>query len=340
MSMRNYDIIATLGPSSNTKSTWEGMVYAGVNGFRLNTSHLTLEQLTSWLEKLHPFLESSDLVLVLDLQGSKWRLGQFHPIELEKDQKVDLVLAGETKQSGVLPVPHPDFFQAAILAISSPSSYNKKCIKLNDAKITLQMDSAVNDRVTAKVVQNGIISPRKGIVLVGVDNRKESFCSFDELVVLATRNLQNTRYAISYVKDAAEMANYRSLLGSSSFLIAKLERQSAVNDAKKIASSANELWLCRGDLGAELGMNELAVQVSLFGGNMPAITTPVLMAGQILEHMTEHATPTRSEICYLYDTLSRGYKGVVLSDETAIGRYPVESCQTAAIFLRDDHSLR
>jgi pyruvate kinase len=60
--------------------------------------------------------------------------------------------------------------------------------------------------------------------------------------------------------------------------------------------------------------------------------TPVLMAGQILEHMTEHITPTRSEICYLYDTLNRGYQGIVLSDETAIGRYPVESCQTAAIF--------
>ena len=120
---------------------------------------------------------------------------------------------------------------------------------------------------------------------------------------MATRNLPHVRYAISYVKDAAEMENYRSLLGHSSFLIAKLERQSAINDAEKIASYANELWLCRGDLGAELGMNSLAEQVSLFGDNIPAITTPVLMAGQILEHMTEHATPTRSEICYLYDTL-------------------------------------
>jgi pyruvate kinase len=280
MLIRNYDIIATLGPSSDTKSTWERMVYAGVNGFRLNTSHLILTQLTTWLDKLQPFLESSGMILVLDLQGSKWRLGKFHPFELGKDQKVDLILADETELSNVLPVPHPDFFQAAILAISSPSSQSKKCITLNDAKITLQMDSASSDRVTARVIQNWVISPRKGIALVGFDYRKEKLCGFDELVVMATRHLSYIRYAISYVKDATEMKNYRSLLGNSSFLIAKLERQSALNDAEKIAPSVNELWLCRGDLGAELGMNALARQVSLFGNNMHTITTPVLMAGQ------------------------------------------------------------
>ena len=336
MSYRNYNIIATLGPSSDKKSMWERMVHAGVNGFRLNTSHLTFVQLSSWLEKLHPFLESSGLVLVIDLQGSKWRLGNFHPFELKQDQEVDLILAAEAKLPNVLPVPHPDFFQAAILTITSISSQSNKCITLNDAKITLQMDSASNDKVTAKVIQNGLISPRKGIVLVGSDYRKEDLCIFDEQVMLATRNSLHIRYAISYVKDATEMANYHSLLGPSAYLIAKLERQSAINDAVKIASHANELWLCRGDLGAELGMKRLAGLVSRFGGNIPAMTTPVLMAGQILEHMTENATPTRSEICYLYDTLKRGYKGVVLSDETAIGRYPVESCQAAAIFLLDD----
>jgi pyruvate kinase len=332
MFIKDYDIIATLGPSSNMKSTWKRMAYAGVKGFRLNTSHLTLAQLTSWLDKLYPFLESSGLVLVLDLQGSKWRLGNFHPFELGKGQKIDLILAEETELSNVLPVPHPDFFQAAILSISSPSSQSKNYITLNDAKITLQMDFASSDRVTAEVFQNGVITPRKGIVIVGSDYRKESLGGFDKLVIMATRNIPHIRYAISYVKDAAEMENYRLLLSHSSFLIAKLERQSAINDAEKIACYANELWLCRGDLGAELGMNAFARQVYLFGNNLHALATPVLMAGEILEHMTEHATPTRSEICYLYDTLSRGYKRVVLSDETAIGRYPVESCQTAAMF--------
>jgi pyruvate kinase len=73
----DYEIIATLGPCSETIHAWESMSSAGVTGFRLNTSHLTLLQLYSWLEKLHPFLASSGLKLVLDLQGSKWRLGSF-----------------------------------------------------------------------------------------------------------------------------------------------------------------------------------------------------------------------------------------------------------------------
>jgi pyruvate kinase len=308
------------------------MASAGVTGFRLNTSHLTLAQLTSWLEKLNPFLESSGLALILDLQGSKWRLGSFRPFDLRKDQKVELILADETELANVLPVPHPDFFQAAILSISTPSSQNQTRITLNDAKITLQMDFASCDRVIAKVSQSGVISPRKGIVIMGSDFRVENLSDLDWLVIMATRNLSFVRYAISYVIDATEMEVYRTLLGNSAFLIAKLERQSAINDARKIACCANELWLCRGDLGAELGIKTLAEQVYLFGNDIHTINTPVLMAGQILEHMTEHATPTRSEICYLYDTLNRGYKGVVLSDETAIGRYPIESCQTAALF--------
>jgi len=332
MTNLDYDIIATLGPSSNTKIMWERMASAGVTGFRLNTSHLTHAQLSSWLEELNPFLESTGLALVLDLQGSKWRLGNFHPFELLKDQQVEFKLAEETELPNVLPVPHPDFFQAALLSISSLSSQSYTHLTLNDAKISLQINVANNETVKARVDQGGVISPRKGIVIMGSDFRIENVSGFDQSVIMATRNIPFVKYAISYIKDAVEMEKYRSVLGKSLFIIAKLERQSAINEAYKIAECANELWLCRGDLGAELAMSELARQVFQFSNHIPAIRVPVLMAGQMLEHMTEHVAPTRSEICYLFDTLRRGYKGVVLSDETAIGRYPLESCQTAALF--------
>ena len=99
-----------------------------------------------------------------------------------------------------------------------------------------------------------------------------------------------------------------------------------------IAAVANELWVCRGDLGAELGLREMAVAVQRFTQMLGDLSVPVLMAGQVLEHMTQQPTPTRSEVCYLYDTLLAGYRGVVLSDEAAIGRYPVASCRAAAMF--------
>jgi pyruvate kinase len=115
-------------------------------------------------------------------------------------------------------------------------------------------------------------------------------------------------------------------------LIAKLERQTAVDEATQIAASADELWLCRGDLGAELGARAMAVAVYHFSDRVGAVPVPVLLAGQIFEHMAEHASPTRSEVCDVYAALRKGYRGVVLSDETAIGRNPVESCRVAAMF--------
>ena len=112
----NYDLIATLGPSSNAPAIWQGMLDAGVTAFRLNTSHLTLPQLQQWLAQLTPFLMARNPVppLVLDLQGSKWRLGDFPTCVLVPDQSVELVYAASSDRPSTLPVPHLDFFQAAL----------------------------------------------------------------------------------------------------------------------------------------------------------------------------------------------------------------------------------
>jgi pyruvate kinase len=105
-----------------------------------------------------------------------------------------------------------------------------------------------------------------------------------------------------------------------------------VDEAVDIAGAVDEVWLCRGDLGAELGVKAMAAAVYRFSEGVAALSVPVLLAGQIFEHMTEHSTPTRSEVCGVYAALMQGYHGLVLSDETAIGCDPVESCRMAALF--------
>jgi pyruvate kinase len=146
------------------------------------------------------------------------------------------------------------------------------------------------------------------------------------------RGLANVRYALSYVKDSVEMASYRKQLGADCHLIAKLERQSVLDESQATASVSNEMWLCRGDLGAELGMEAMAQAVYEFHHRVREAAIPIYMAGQVLEHMTDHPQPTRSEICHLYELLQKGYGGLVLSDETAIGRYPLAACRVAAMF--------
>jgi pyruvate kinase len=322
----NYDIIATLGPGSDAPAIWKGMLDAGATAFRLNTSHLSVTQLQRWLDRLTPFLSALNPrpPVVLDLQGSKWRLGEFSACVLAPDQPIELVYATSSDRTNTLPVPHRDFFQAA------PTSSAE--IVLNDAKIKLVREAIGLERIRARVVNGGELSARKGITFAASDYRQEKLNDKDRAILDRTRHLPFVRYAISYTRDALEMRKYRAHFGNTAYLIAKLERRPAMDESHGIAEIADELWLCRGDLGAELGLRLMAETVQRFSGTIGDLPIPVLLAGQVLEHMTEHPTPTRSEVCTLYDALLKGYRGFVLSDEAAVGRYPIESCRSAALF--------
>jgi pyruvate kinase len=322
----NYDIIATLGPSSNTPAIWQGMLAAGATAYRLNTSHLSLPQLEQRLDQLARFLASLTPAppVVLDLQGSKWRLGDFTPHLLEPGQHIELVYAPSSDRASTLPIPHADFFQAAQVASDE--------IVLNDAKIKLVREAFEGESLRARVHTGGTISARKGITFAASNYRQEELNDKDRAILAQTRHLPFVHYAISYIRDALEMHKYRAHFGDAVHVIAKLERQPAIDDARQIAALADELWLCRGDLGAELGLRSMAEAVLRFSDSIGDLPVPVLLAGQVLEHMTEHPAPTRSEVCTLYEALLKGYRGFVLSDEAAIGRYPIESCRNAALF--------
>lgn len=335
----NYQIVVTLGPETNREDMWRMLLEAGATAFRLNTSHFDLEELEAWLVRIAHF--SADLAdrkladrlpVILDLQASKWRIGAVEEAELAPGQSVELVVgadpAEDTGVSGslLLSIPHPDFFEAA------RSSSGE--IAVNDARVLLQIESIGEQRITARVVQGGEVRTGKGITIVGSRYRNEELNDKDRRVVELSRSYPWLRYALSYVKDAGEMRNYKALFDPSIYLVAKLERVSAVRQAEQIARAADELWLCRGDLGAEMGARAMAEEVFHFSKIVERIPKPVFLAGQVLEHMTEHPTPTRSEISCLYDALQRGFRGVVLSDETAIGAHPVETCRIAALFRR------
>jgi pyruvate kinase len=322
----DYEIVATLGPSSQTEVRWSALLSAGATAFRLNTSYLSLEQLGDWLEKIQRFQATlpAQLSVVLDLQSSKWRLGDFPSLEWVTGQRVRLVHAASSNQPSVLPVPHADFFRAA------PASNGE--IVLNDAKVRLAALSMESDYLLARVVKGGELSAHKGITLPSSDYRQEALQAKDRAILEQTSSLPFIRYAISYVRDAIEMDRYRALFGPQPYLIAKIERQPAAREALEIAQHADELWLCRGDLGAELGMKAMAETVHGFAEIPGRSPVPVLLAGQVLEHMVAHPEPTRSEVNFLYEALCQGYAGVVLSDETAIGDHPIESCRVAALF--------
>ena len=302
------------------------MIRAGATAFRLNTSHLSLEHLQGWVEQLeHLSMKTKERIpVVLDLQGSKWRLGDFPDRVLEPGERIELVCAQIPARKNEIPVPHADFFQAA--------RQSGEELILNDAKNSLQVEAVYSDRILARVVRGGTLLSRKGITFDRTEYRKETLSEKDQTIVNRYCMKPDVSFAISYVKDHIEAGRYRDLIGPDTVMIAKLERQSALNDVHGISKHADALWLCRGDLGAELGIAHMAQAVHRFTSTLSALELPVILAGQVLEHMRTSPQPTRSEICYFYDSLMAGYSGCVLSDETAIGQYPVASCAAAAMF--------
>lgn len=321
-----YSIIATLGPASMAASLWQAMLDSGATAFRLNTSHMSPGELLAALKELQAFFRKLPLnpPVILDLQGSKWRLGTFEPFVLEQKQSIELLYSDSTQKKNVLPVPHSDFFKAA------PESSRE--IVLNDGKSLLDVMQIRDNRVSATVRKGGKITPQKGITYSDSSYRHDSPNRKDLRIIEQTQPYDFVQYAISYIRDELEMELYQNAVRNSAPLIAKLERQSALDRADQISGSVDSLWLCRGDLGAELGLHDMSVAVHRFSNSIKHLSKPVVLAGQVLHHMCDHAQPTRSELNYLYDSLSKGYQGVVLSDETAIGKYPVKSCRFAALY--------
>lgn len=328
-----YEITPTLGPASQGVEIWRAMLAAGATGFRLNTSHLTLDELDKWLIRLRTFRrelghfqrgQEINVSVTLDLQGSKWRLGKFDAFELEEGQRVELILADDSSDSGGLPVPHADFFRA--LEVSTGE------VVLNDAKIRLAVEQVTANRASAQVLLGGLISTRKGISLPGTTFRTEGLSEKDRAIFAQAAGLDWVRFAVSYVRDGVEMENYRRDLPAPTHLTAKIERDTAVYDIMRIARICDSVWLCRGDLGAEIGLAGMAQAAARITAKARMLPKPLYLAGQVLEHMVAAPTPTRSEVCCIHDALEAGFRGLVLSDETAVGQYPVEAVRAAAMF--------
>lgn len=328
--MRQYRIIATLGPATESDLLRSRLLHAGCNAFRLNTSHMSAVGVQSTLERILEITwperdgVGASPTVVLDLQGSKWRLGDYPGGTLAAGDSVVLVRGTDSDAVAILPVPHGDFFGAV-----------RNCsgeIRLNDGRVILWVQSICEDEVRCIVRTGGPLSARKGVTVPDTNTRTETLGDRDAEILRQTRGATGVAYAFSYVRDAAEMRTFRSMVDDGVAVIGKIERQSAIADAAAIANVADEVWLCRGDLGAELGLREMARSVRHFSGSVRNLGAPCLLAGQVLEHMTVSPTATRSEITTIYDALVAEYAGFVLSDETALGAYPVESCRTAAMF--------
>ncbi len=309
---QGFQIVATLGPASLRQAA--ALAAAGATSFRFNASHMSPLELREALELVREQLPEAPLLV--DLQGAKMRLGQFLEQRLRAGELVRFSPEAQPKDGFSLP--HPELFEAA-------SKGDR--LTADDGKLSFRVVEARPDLIEALVLEDGPLKPRKGINLEDHPVRLRDLLDRDsDACELGTR-IAGAAFAFSFMCDGSETQWLRRRSPGAA-VIGKVERREATERLAEIDAAVDAIWICRGDLGEQLGPAGLARFVN--GLDPTRLRKPVLMAGQVLEHLTAHATATRSEICHLYDLVARGYAGIVLSDETAIGEDPVRAVRTAA----------
>jgi pyruvate kinase len=319
----HYQIIATLGPA--VKNRVDQLIQAGVTGFRLNCSHLTLEHLSRWLIELERvFHQRGDAMPVwLDLQGSKMRIGRLMQMKVVQRGEKIMFKNGYSQISNEIPLPHAEIFR-----IIKPGDQ----ILLDDGRVELQVQHINNGLFLAEVINFGEISSFKGFVLRDNDPVLNRVSPRDEAYIKETRQWKFIGYAISYLKNQNELKLFQHCANGRP-IVAKIERQKAFDYLREIAELANITWLCRGDLGVDGSIFTLYEYEKRFMEHLVLIKKPALIAGQVLENMVRNSYPSRSEIAHLGYLLENGFSGIVLSDETAIGKYPLESVEFCKNYL-------
>jgi pyruvate kinase len=312
---RSLQLVVTLGPASQGRA--HELAEAGATAFRLNTSHLSHEAVERELAALRREL-GEDVPVVLDIQGAKMRLGDFEPRQVNAGEEIELCLP--PRATG-LPVPHAELFGRVAVG---------DLISLDDDRLRLRLESVSADSLRGRVESSGLLRPRKGVNCLTHPVELAALSARDAGFVGQLTGLPLGACAFSFMRDGREAAWVRACAPGTK-VVGKVERREAVDKLPELAGCCDALWICRGDLGAQLGWRGLAEAMAAL--DPAALGLPVLVAGQVLEHLTCHEEPTRSEVCHLYDLLSRGYAGIVLSDETAIGRDPLHATRMAAALL-------
>jgi pyruvate kinase len=320
---RRTKIVGTIGPASSTPEVVDRLVEAGLDAARLNFSHGTHDDHAHSAELFRGAQKRAGrpLALIADLQGPKVRVGQLpEPVQLTSGEEV--VVAGEGAGGvGVLPVSPPVLTE--VLKVGQD-------VLIDDGLVRLRVEEVSNGRARCAVVVGGMVASQKGVNVPGVGLPVPSLTDKDLEDLEFALELGVDWVALSFVRSAADSRNLRELLneaGAKALVIAKIEKAEALEELDAVISASDAVMVARGDLGAEIGpaavpLVQKRIIASALDHGKPAIT-----ATQMLESMINHPDPTRAEASDVANAILDGTSAVMLSGETAVGRYPIESVE-------------
>lgn len=322
---RRTKIVATVGPACRDSAVLEDLLRAGVNVFRLNLSHGDHAGHRGNFGKIKAAMSvaAGAVAVLADLCGPKIRVGCFAGgcIVLQSGQKVTVTTRDILGEPGLIPS------QYAGLAEDVRSGDR---ILLDDGMLELHVDSVSGSDIACTVTTGGVLKDRKGMNLPGVLVSSPALTEKDREDAHFALGLGVDYLALSFVRRPADVADLKALIaaaGSTTPVIAKIEKPEALDAIDEILDVADGLMVARGDLGVELAPEAVPIVQHDLIERARLRHKPIIVATQMLESMVEHPRPTRAEVSDVSHAVFAGADAVMLSAETASGAYPVKAVE-------------
>lgn len=326
--MKKTKIVATLGPSSDGPAAVKRLITAGVNVFRINASHASPEEIRRQIRNIRKGSAAAryHAAVLLDLGGPKIRAGEFDTGEmtLRDGKEVILKVTRAASDGSFIPVQYEGFY-------GDVAKGNR--VLLDDGKMALVVTDKKGGIVRATVLNGGLLKNKKGI------NLPEASISADPVTAKDLRDLktgmaEGVEYvALSFVREAADVLRIKKLIaraGSHAEVVAKIERHEAVRNIDAIIDVTGAIMVARGDLGVEMPLVQVPVIQRDIIHKCCAAGKPVIVATQMMESMLNSPRPTRADISDVSGAVHSYADALMLSGETAVGRYPEECVRVMA----------
>lgn len=325
-------VYGTIGPACCDTEVLVQLFEKGMTGIRINLSHVNLQEVTDWIENIKTAYEQvkmanpkqPELEMLIDLIGPEMRLGEFQTErKLKVDDNLTVMPEGKTNlfDPTELPIPEPVFGHLKEGAI----------LLIDDGKIMLEVEEMRASAAECVVRREGILYSEKSIAIPGVVIETPTLTESDINNIRRAKEYGITGVMLPFVRGKEDLYNLSGALEAAGAkdmrVYAKIENELGVEKIEELLPFCDEIVIARGDLGNSVGLYELPVVQAKIAKVCNAANKPYMIATQMLSSMEKAAVPTRAEVSDIYRAVNEGAASVILTGETAVGKYPVESIE-------------
>jgi pyruvate kinase len=335
--MRRAKIVATIGPATSHEEALRGIIEAGVDVVRINGAHGDVSTLAARVAMVRKVSESvgKHVGVLVDLPGPKMRVGVIENEEFSLNDGDEITIVNHD----VIGTP-----QGVSTTVEDLYSIVDKGdpIILADGQIRAEVTKVKGTDITVRIISGGVLKSKKGFFLPNAEDKITPFSDVDHQIIKVSVDAEVDFLGLSFVRRGSDVEEIRATLpdNCSTRLISKIETRSAVDELSSILAASDAVMVARGDLGIQLDITRVPLLQKEIIRACNQAGLPVITATEMLESMTTSPLPTRAEVGDVANAVLDGTDAVMLSGETAVGKYPNETVETMAHVAENAESWR